>query len=105
MARNKTTGNAKAQVTRIKAADDAIKQPSQPAQPASSETTERPHGFFASIGDYFKGAFYEIRQVRWPDRNTTWRMTGALLLFTAFFVILILLLDALFEYLFKLIIG
>ena len=60
---------------------------------------------FAAIGAYFKGAWVELRQVRWPTRGATWSLTGAVLLFTAFFVVLVLLLDALFKYVFELIIG
>lgn len=60
---------------------------------------------FRAMADYFAGAWYELRQVRWPDRKATWGMTGALLAFTAFFVVLVLLLDALFKYIFQLIIG
>ena len=58
---------------------------------------------FFALGRYFKGAWYELRQVRWPDRKATWGLTGAVLLFTGFFVVLILLLDVLFKYLFELI--
>ena len=58
---------------------------------------------FFAIWRYLKGSWYELRQVRWPDRRTTWAMTGALLLFTAFFVVVILLLDAGFQYLFNII--
>jgi preprotein translocase subunit SecE len=58
-----------------------------------------------ATGDYFKGAWYELRQVRWPNRKATWSMTAALLVFTAFFVVVILLLDALFKYVFQLILG
>ena len=58
-----------------------------------------------AIGEYFRGAWYELRQVRWPDRTATWQMTGALLAFTAFIATVILLLDALFKYLFELMIG
>ncbi len=43
---------------------------------------------------YFKG----------PDRKSTWGMTFAVVLFTLFFVVLILLLDAGFKYLFDFII-
>lgn len=56
---------------------------------------------FVAIGRYFREAWYELRQVRWPDRKTTWSMTGAVLIFTAFFVIYILLLDGLFKWLFE----
>lgn len=58
-----------------------------------------------AIGEYFRGAWYELRQVRWPDRSSTWQMTGALLAFTGFIATVILLLDALFKYLFELMIG
>ena len=53
---------------------------------------------------YFKGAWYELKQVRWPDRKATWSLTVAVLLFTAFFVALVLVLDAAFKFLFDLII-
>lgn len=58
---------------------------------------------FKPIGSYFKGAWIELRQVRWPDRRTTWGMTGALLAFTGFFVVFIMLVDLVFENIFKLI--
>ncbi len=58
-----------------------------------------------SIGGYFKGAWVELRQVRWPNRKATWALTLAVILFSAFFVVLILLLDTLFKYLFEIIIA
>ncbi|MDB5187016.1 MAG: secE [Candidatus Saccharibacteria bacterium] len=60
---------------------------------------------FVALGIYFKGAWYELQQVTWPNRKATWSLTAALLAFTLFFVVLILLLDALFKYLFELILG
>ena len=54
---------------------------------------------------YIKGSWHELRQVRWPDRRATWKMTGALIAFTVFFVVVILLIDAGFGELFKLLIG
>lgn len=60
---------------------------------------------FAAIGAYFKGAWRELRQVRWPDRRATWGMTGALIAFTVFFVVVILLIDFGFAQLFNLITG
>ena len=56
------------------------------------------------MGRYFKGSWSELRKVRWPNRRTTWGMTAAVLVFTAMFVALIVLLDAMFSQLFKLII-
>jgi preprotein translocase SecE subunit len=54
-----------------------------------------------AIGGYFKGAWQELRLVRWPNRRSTWGMTLAVILFSGFFAGLILGLDALFHYLFK----
>ncbi len=55
--------------------------------------------------DYFVGAWQELRQVHWPNRRATWGLTLAVLLFSGFFVALILLLDAGFKYLFELLLG
>ncbi len=58
-----------------------------------------------AVRGYFVGAWQELKQVRWPDRRSTWAMTGALIAFTVVFVIVILLIDYGFSWLFKLIIG
>ena len=60
---------------------------------------------FIAFGGYFKGAWEELRQVRWPTRRATWSFTGAVLVYTAFFIVFVLLLDALFKYLFELLLG
>lgn len=73
-----------------------------PADTMGEESTKNP---LRALGRYFKGAWYELNQVRWPDRPTTWQMTGALLAFTAFFVLLIVVLDSLFKSLFEFILG
>ncbi|MEI7689699.1 MAG: preprotein translocase subunit SecE [Candidatus Saccharibacteria bacterium] len=56
-----------------------------------------------AIGGYFKGAWIELRQVRWTTRKATWSLTLAVILFTVFFFLLILLLDFGFKELFNLI--
>lgn len=56
---------------------------------------------FVAIGQYFAGAWYELRQVRWPNRGATWSLTLAVIAFTAFFSGVILALDYAFQYLFK----
>ena len=56
-----------------------------------------------AIGGYFKGAWIELRQVRWTNRKATWSLTLAVILFTTFFFVLIVLLDAGFKELFNLI--
>lgn len=60
-------------------------------------------GWLGAIGGYFKGAWQELREVRWPNRKTTWGMTGAILLYTGLMAAVILLLDAGFKSLFELI--
>jgi preprotein translocase SecE subunit len=107
-------GAAASTVTRIKATDSVktAKTKSAPAKKSAAvvaPTTSSPLGRiatpFAAAGRYFKGAWYELRQVRWPNRRATWSLTGAMLIFTGFFAVLILLLDALFKYVFQLILG
>lgn len=50
---------------------------------------------------YFKNSWRELRLVRWPNRKSTWGMTLAVLIFSGFFMLVILGLDAGFEFLFK----
>ena len=109
-------------VTRIKATDsartkagdknDAIK--AVKATKVSKKTPknvntpkESSNGFVKAvrgIGRYFKGAWVELKQVRWPTRKATWSLTLAVIIFSAFFVVLILLLDAFFKFIFELMI-
>jgi preprotein translocase SecE subunit len=104
-------------VTRIKATDSKKTKKSKttdtPAKAVKAtkvvkkkevkdDSAKRYNPLAAFIG-YFKGAWYELRQVRWPNRRATWSLTGAVLAFAAFFVVFILLLDALFKYIFELI--
>lgn len=83
----------KTKVTRIKSA------PSKPKKEAN---------FFSKAGksivEYFVGAWTELRQVRWPTRRATWGLVLAVIIFSAFFTALILLLDTLFKYMFEIII-
>jgi preprotein translocase subunit SecE len=105
----------KTKVTRISAKDDSKKsnakaestKTSTRKKVKKSETvaTETKGNLFVRIGRYFKGAWTELRLVRWPTRKATWGLTLAVILFSAFFVALILLLDALFKWLFELIIS
>lgn len=108
--------NETSSVTRVRASSSkSTKKTSKTTVTKTSKQTEatkksdkKVTGIFApfvAIGQYFKGSWVELRQVRWPTRRATWSLTGAVLLFTAFFVALILLLDAGFKYLFELILG
>lgn len=98
-------------VTRIKATDTPkasaktekkpVKAPKQKKQSSSRNPLLR--ALFA-IGGYFKGAWFELKQVRWPTRRATWGLTGAVLVFSGFFIGLIVLLDLAFNSLFEFII-
>ena len=88
-----------------KVAEKAVVAAEKPAKTKKSGKGVRGAGAFRGIGGYFKGAWVELRQVRWPNRRATWSLTGAVLLYSAFFVVLVLLLDAAFKYLFELILG
>lgn len=104
-------------VTRISATDDAPKKATKPTKAAEGKATKavkkqsKPAkqssgktNVFARIGGYFKGAWFELRQVRWPNRKATWSLTLAVILFSIFFVVLIVLLDTFFKFIFELII-
>lgn len=119
VSKKKTNSQSDANVTRIKAGSSAPKKTKAVeaevvAEPVAKKVKEkkaktkrgnRLTGMFSAIGAYFKGAWVELRQVRWPTRRATWGLTGAVLLYSAFFVVVVLLLDALFKYLFELILG
>src|SRR5665648_350127 len=105
VAKKNTTSN---NVTRIKASGDkqgiAATKPAKNIVPKKTSTTTKPkrRNPLTAMKDYFVGAWYELRQVRWPNRRATWSLTFAVIAFTTFFVVIILLLDAAFKYLFEL---
>lgn len=56
---------------------------------------------FIKFGKYLKGAWSEIRQVHWPNRKTTWKMTGAVLIYTTLLILFILAVDAIVSTIFN----
>ncbi len=94
-------------VTRIKANDSVTPKKlvklANKTEPKKSKTKKNIFAPIFAAGRYFKGAWFELRQVTWPDRKSTWGLTVAVLLFTVFFVVLIVLLDAGFKFLSELI--
>ncbi len=54
---------------------------------------------------YFRGAFREIRQVRWPDRKTTWKLTFTVIGYIIIFSLFLMLIDALFTFIFNKTLG
>lgn len=59
---------------------------------------------FSAAARYISGSWAELKQVRWPDRKSTWGLTLAVIMYSGFFVGLIVLLDIGFTELFNLII-
>lgn len=98
-------------ITRIKAQEDTV--PAKKAAVKQTITQKTSDGMLEktsknplrALGQYFKGAWQELREVRWPTRRATWGMTLAVIVFTAVIATIILLLDALFKYLFELMLG
>lgn len=98
-------------VTRITASDESVANTTPKKRKLSTSKTKkttnqvtkkkRSWGILGKIGGYFKGSWRELRQVHWPTRKATWSLTGAVLLFATFFVVLITLLDAGFKLLFE----
>ena len=114
----KSSDSPATKVTRIKATDAApvTKKPkTDRSSAAEAKTSKQKTGtkqpsakksnIFRAIGEYFKGAWYELGQVRWPTRRATWGLTFAVLAYTAFFVTIIILLDLGFNKLLQAFIG
>ena len=70
-----------------------VAKSAQPSKVAKPKKDSKP--------GYFKGAWQELQQVRWPDRRASWSLTLAVILFSLFFAGLILGLDYIFENLFR----
>jgi len=60
---------------------------------------------FVALGRYLRDSWRELRQVRWPNRKATWKMTLAGLVNCAIFIAFITLLDTLFTFIFKVLLG
>ncbi len=108
----KKTSSSTTNVTRIKASDTKpikknVVSTEKKAKAITNDSTRSSAKSilvpFVAFGEYFKGAWYELRQVRWPNRKATWSLTIAVIIFSVFFTVLIVILDAIFKYLFELI--
>ena len=101
--KGKQTG--KTTVRRIKATDDSpkktVKKKSTTKPARVTQKAETDSGMRDSFVGYFKGAWVELKMVRWPTRANTWIMTGTVIGFTLLLTTLILLLDAGFNWVFE----
>lgn len=95
-------GRAQTEKSSTKTTKTSVKTKTAASKPKNSKSRRNP---LSTITGYFRGAWQEIKQVRWPDRRSTWGMVGALIVFTAALFLVIILLDYGFAWLFKLIMG
>ena len=95
-------GRAQTEKSSTKTAKTSVKTKTAASKPKNSKSRRNP---LNTVAGYFRGAWQEIKQVRWPDRRSTWGMVGALIVFTAALFLVIILLDYGFAWLFKLIMG
>lgn len=86
-----------------KVAKKAVKKAEEPKKTAKKPfILFRP---FVALGRYVRESWQEIRKVRWPSRKATWKLVLAIFVYTAIFITIIMLLDALFTWIFGLILG
>lgn len=85
---------------------------SKKSKSAPTDNTEKPLKSvfilarpFVALGRYLRDSWRELRMVRWPSRKATWKMTLAVLVYCAIFIVFIVLLDMLFTFIFNLIFG
>lgn len=50
---------------------------------------------------FLKGSFYELSQVTWPGRRTTWKLTFGVMVFCAIVGVIVLIGDWVFQWLIK----
>ena len=60
---------------------------------------------FVYMWRHLRDSWQELRKVRWPNRKATWKMVLAVFVYTALFMLVILLLDLFFTWLFNIILG
>ena len=106
----KGKASSKTTVRRIKANDDAPKKEKTVAKKTNKPTkvvakTAKKSSERGTLIGYFKGAWAELKLVRWPTRKETWKMTAAVLVFSITFAIFVVVLDGLFTFMFKSILG
>jgi preprotein translocase subunit SecE len=82
-------------ITRVSVKDD--KKITKKTVTSTTNKTTKKGKPLKGIAGYFKGAWQELKQVRWPNRRTTWKLTAAVIIFTALFIAIIVLLDIGFD--------
>ena len=97
-------------VTKVKAATkaeaDAATKPKKAGKkhktPKFIRVVTKP---FRAFGRYLRDSWGELRQVRWPSRKATWKLTLAVIVYCGILIAIIMGLDLLFTELFGWILG
>lgn len=95
------SGETKVRRYSVSDSGKATKKSDKPSRaPKTRKSNDQREKRVGPIG-YFKGAWRELREVRWPNRAATWKLTVAVLLFTLVLTLFVVALDLLFDYLTK----
>lgn len=82
----------------------AAKKAEKAADKDAKKSLKKADGKEKKVG-YFRGAFRELRQVRWPNRKETWKMTLSVIIYVVILAAAIMLLDALLQLIFNQLLG
>jgi preprotein translocase SecE subunit len=83
----------------IRSAARTVGKPLAPLKAVAKPFKTRPARFIGKwtgrilLPRYFRNSFREIRQVKWPSRRETWKLTFAVLIFATVFGFLIAITD------------
>ena len=110
-----SSGDTKETIKKVKVADPSTKKSLKTAEksekkPKTTEKSTEKKPFIlirplVYLGRYIKDSWKELRLVRWPTRKAAWKLVLAIFIYTALFITIIMLLDALFTWLFNIVIG
>lgn len=70
-------------------------------RPAEKKRRLRMPKFLRTAGSYFKNSWLELRYTKWPNRRSTWSLTLAVIIFTAFIMLFMVGVDYVFDALFQ----
>lgn len=92
----------------VKSAEQAKKAQIKSDKKSLDNPDEKPLGEvfllarpFVALGRYFRDSWRELRQVRWPNRKASWKLTFAVLVYCAILMAFILVLDLIFTFIFE----
>ncbi len=96
--------SVKAKNSESKKTKIAAKKAEIAADKDAKKSLKKAEGKDKKVG-YFRGAFRELRQVRWPNRKETWKMTLSVIIYVVILAVAIMLLDALLQLIFNQLLG